>query len=104
MVNKSWKYKEGHTVIVEGAGDLLVRNFPKKSNYSVRWIEATKTFLFGRKKENRVDLWCFGQYNSWVLPSDLHAVFCGMIPEGTELVRPEPAKKERVFEKGFGPK
>jgi hypothetical protein len=101
-MNKNWKFKAGHTAIIEAEGNLLANNFPKQE-FVCRWIEGTKTFLFAQKKDSGVDLWSFGQYDSWVLPSNLHAVFCGMIPEGTELVRPEPTKKARTFDKGYSP-
>ena len=101
-MNKIWKYKTGNTAIIEAEGNLLAANFPKKE-FVCRWIEGTKTFLFAQKKDCGIDLWSFGQYDSWVLPSNLHKVFCEMVPAGTELVRPEPTKKARVYDRGYNP-
>lgn len=94
----NWRVRQGNTAIVEGIAHALKSEVIPEQEYYVRPLASMNGWLFAQKKNDTLLLWSFGQYDSNVLPEHLHAVFVKMIPENTELVRPEPKKRERTFD------
>jgi hypothetical protein len=93
-LKKVWKCRQGNTALIDGYADQIIREiadeFHLQSIPSGGW-------LFAHKVKDYVNLYAFGQYESFVLPESLHARFVMMVPAGTELVRPEKEKKPRDF-------
>lgn len=92
-LKKVWKCRQGNTALIEGYADMALREIT--SEYHLQTLPGG--WLFAHKVKNYVNFYAFGQYESFVLPENLHARFVTMIPAGTELTRPEKTKKPRDF-------